>query len=62
MKPVPPILLMTLDDVVLGSGYGCNYPAGGAMPAIPQLHPASRSPRGPAFTLTIVRSNFATQP
>ena len=44
MKPVPPILLMTLDDAVLGSGYGCNYPAGGAMPAIPQLHPASRSP------------------
>jgi hypothetical protein len=62
MKTVATILLMTLAELGLGCGYGSNYlGAGGAMPAIAQLNPASVNAGGPAFTLTIVGSNFANQ-
>lgn len=62
MKTVSVILLLTLAEVVLGCGYGSNYMgAGGAMPAIAQLNPASVNAGGPAFTLTIVGSNFVNQ-
>jgi hypothetical protein len=62
MKTVSIILLMTLAEVVLACGYGSNYlGAGGAMPAITRLNPASATAGGPAFTLTIVGSDFAPQ-
>jgi hypothetical protein len=62
MKTVSTILLMTLMDAGLGCGYGSDYlGAGGAMPAIAQLNPVSAKAGGPAFTLTIVGSNFTTQ-
>jgi hypothetical protein len=62
MKTVSTILLMTLAAVVLGCGYGSNYlGAGGAMPAIIQLNPASANAGRPAFTLTIAGSNFGAQ-
>jgi IPT/TIG domain len=62
MKTVSMILLLTLAAVGLGCGYGSNYlGAGGAMPAITQLNPASANAGGPAFTLTIAGSNFAPQ-
>jgi hypothetical protein len=62
MKTVSIILLLPLAAVVLGCGYGSNYlGAGGAMPAITQLNPASANAGGPAFSLTIVGSNFAAQ-
>jgi IPT/TIG domain len=62
MKTVSIILLMTLTYLVLGCGYGSNYlGAGGAMPAITELDPARVNAGGPAFTLTIVGSNFANQ-
>jgi len=62
MKTVSMILLMTLTAVMLGCGYGSNYMGvGGAMPAIAKLNPTGANAGGPAFTLTIVGSNFATQ-
>lgn len=60
MKTVSIILLLTLTDVVLGCG--SNYlGAGGAMPAISKLNPASVNAGAPGFTLTIVGSNFVNQ-
>ena len=62
MKTVSIILLITLAEVALACGYGSNYlGAGGPMPAITRLNPASAAAGGPAFTLTIVGSNFAPQ-
>jgi hypothetical protein len=62
MKTVAMILLMTLTELVPGCGYGSNHlGAGGAMPAITRLNPARVNAGGPAFTLTIVGSNFASQ-
>jgi hypothetical protein len=62
MRTVFIILLMTLTEGVLGCGYGSSYMgAGGAMPAITKLNPASVNAGGPGFTLTIVGSNFLSQ-
>jgi len=62
MKTVSIILLTTLTAVAPGCGYGSNYMgAGGAMPAITKLNPASVNSGGPAFTLTIVGSNFLNE-
>jgi hypothetical protein len=62
MKTVSIILLMTLTAMLPGCGYGSDYlGAGGTMPAISRLNPANANAGGPAFTLTIVGSNFAGQ-
>jgi hypothetical protein len=64
MKTLPIILLAGLIASTLACGYSSKAaapPQPGAMPAITQLVPPSMTSGGPAFTLTVNGSNFATK-
>lgn len=62
MKTVSTTLLISLAAIAMGCGYGKNYmTTAAAMPVIAQLNPGSATAGGPAFTMTISGSNFASQ-
>ena len=62
MKTVPTILLISLTAIVMACGYGKNYmTTAPAMPVIAQLNPGDATAGGPAFTMIVTGSNFASQ-
>jgi hypothetical protein len=62
MKTVSTTLLISLVAIAIACGYGKNYmTTGAALPVIAQLNPGSVTAGGPAFTMTVTGSNFASQ-
>jgi len=62
MKTVNTILLGTLIAITLACGYSKPSGSGASkMPAISNLNPPSATAGGPAFTLTVTGSNFASK-
>src|SRR5579864_8604674 len=62
MKTVNTILLGTLIAITLACGYSKPSGTGASnMPAISNLNPTSATAGGPAFTLTVTGTNFASK-
>jgi len=61
MRTIRTTFLITLTALALACGYGNKNYMTNSPPVIAQLNPAGAMAGGPAFTITVKGSNFATQ-